>query len=114
VGASGFAINIGALSVLTALGVPLAVATFLAIETSIMWNFFWNDRWTFNRMHGSRSRRVRLGGYHLAVLAGGVVNYVVVLALAGPLSTLVAGAIGVSIAATINFLINRLGVYGRA
>ncbi len=101
VGVNGVAINVGVLVILSAIDVRLGFAAVLAIETSILWDFFWNDRWTFVSMHGSRPWIVRLGGYHLAVLAGGVVNYVLVLALAGPLSTLLAGAIGVSMAATL-------------
>ena len=52
-GASGFAIQLGTLAVLTSvLGVNYVVATLVAVEAAIMSNFVWHQRWTWRDRSG--------------------------------------------------------------
>lgn len=69
VGASGVVVNLGSFWVLLTLGVHRFVASPIAIEVSIVWNFLWNNYWTFadrelvgrNRVRGLRFNLVSLG-----------------------------------------------------
>ncbi len=47
VGSSGVLVNLGAFSLLLLLGMNKYVASAIAIELSIVWNFFLNNAWTF-------------------------------------------------------------------
>ena len=47
VGASGVIVNLGAFSLLLLLGINKYIASPIAIELSIIWNFFLNNYWTF-------------------------------------------------------------------
>ena len=47
VGASGVVVNLGALALLTTAGLTPTLASALAIQVSILTNFFLNDFWTF-------------------------------------------------------------------
>ena len=70
VGASGALVNLGALHLLAGvLGIPELVASALAIEVSVLWNFFLHDRVTF---HDRRSGAwpARAARYHLVSAAG--------------------------------------------
>ncbi|MBW9141467.1 MAG: GtrA family protein [Candidatus Aramenus sp.] len=79
VGGLGTLVNEGVV-LFTAKLLPLSVSLALAIEVSILFNFILNDLWTFNdKRTGSVWRR--LGKFHLSSLSGGVVQYIVVVAL---------------------------------
>jgi len=80
VGVSGVLVNEGLLHLLVLSGIPVFMASPIAIEFSILSNFTLNDLWTF------RDRRVgkilaRCLRYHLAVILGAVVNYFILLLL---------------------------------
>jgi putative flippase GtrA len=79
VGAIGFAVQLGALALLTGwAGLPAPVATAMAVELTVLHNFVWHEWWTWR----DRSRRVprrwpvRLARFHaasgLVSLAGNV------------------------------------------
>lgn len=76
VGASGVVVNLGALAVLSALGMRSSVASALAIELSIISNFIVNDRWTFagQHLHALPSRALR---FQLISLVGAVAQWTV-------------------------------------
>jgi dolichol-phosphate mannosyltransferase len=83
VGASGIVVNLGWYYLLTrAGGVPLAVASPLAIEASILWNFLLNDRWTFRDRLPDGGCAVRLGRFHAVSIIAGAVNYGLLVLLA--------------------------------
>jgi putative flippase GtrA len=76
VGASGVVVNLGALAVLSALGMRSSVASALAIELSIISNFIVNDRWTFagQHHHSWPGRAVR---FQLISLVGAIAQWTV-------------------------------------
>jgi len=80
VGGSGVVVNLGAFSVLIALGLNKFVASPVAIELSIVWNFLLNNAWTF------RDRRTA-GRFHVKGLKFNAVSLV---ALAVSYTTFVA------------------------
>lgn len=47
VGIAGFALQLVTLRALHAAGVPVAVATCLAVEAAVLHNFVWHERWTW-------------------------------------------------------------------
>ena len=59
VGLSGVAVNLGLFSILHGMGLSKFVASPLAIEASILWNFLWNHRWTFGQRQSSRGITVK-------------------------------------------------------
>lgn len=73
VGAVGIAVNEGLLLAFQAAGVYLLLASVLAIEISIVSNFFMNDLWTFkDRRSGTMA--ARFTKFNALMLAGLVVN----------------------------------------
>ena len=67
VGASGVIANLSLLSLLLAAGVDKFIASPLAIEGSIIWNFFLNYRWTFAERQ--TKTRVRTKGLQFNVVS---------------------------------------------
>ena len=74
VGLSGVGVNLGALALLSALGLLSTVASALAIELSILSNFLLNDRWTFaeQRSGTAWSRALR---FQLVSLIGALMQW---------------------------------------
>ena len=65
VGALGFLIQIGSLALLTmAAGWPYEPATAMAVQLTVLHNFFWHERWTW------RDRTAARHGYGNARTAG--------------------------------------------
>ena len=60
VGLSGVVVNLGLFALLLALGVHKYVASPVAVESAIIWNFFWNNYWTFS--HRDLTGRTRIRG----------------------------------------------------
>lgn len=56
VGAIGIAVQLGVLTLLTALGVDYLFATAVAVESAVLHNFFWHERFTW-RDRSSRHAR---------------------------------------------------------
>ena len=69
VGIGGFAVQLGALALLTSgFGWPLPLATLLAVELAVLHNFFWHQRWTWRDRpsRGSSESLQRLARFHAA------------------------------------------------
>jgi dolichol-phosphate mannosyltransferase len=65
VGVAGFALQVGVLAALIYAGVHYLAATGLAVETAILHNFLWHERWTWrDRPAAGRGRLARLGRFH--------------------------------------------------
>lgn len=120
VGLSGVVVNLGALALLAeALGVPDTPSSAIAIELSILWNFLWNNAWTF-RDKNARARAGffrRMGYYNLVSLVGlGIqlatfvgLNRLVMFALSIPepgLLKYLSQLVGIALAMAWNFLSN--------
>lgn len=105
VGITGIGINEGAEYLFHSLsGLIIPVALLLSIEISILWNFTFNNVWTFSdRRHGSVI--LRLLRYNTVTALGATVNYVVGLSLVPFMFYLYANLIGIF----LGFLVNYLG-----
>ena len=111
VGGSGVIVNMGCFFVFTRYaGIRIEFASPMAIEISILTNFFLNNAWTFRR----RDTKVGFGGrilrYHLVTAVAGIVNYLVLLLLANVLGIhdLLANLAGIALGTFINFFLNSL------
>lgn len=113
VGASGVAVNQGALLLLAG-ALPLLVASLFAVEASILWNFALNDVWSFRDRSPSASRATRLARYHAHAWTGGALNVLllallVFLAGADPL---LANVVGIAVAAAWNWALASSWTWG--
>jgi len=69
VGASGTVVNLGAFSAALHAGLNKYVASAVAIEVSIIWNFFLNNYWTFRERKTRDRTRIKGLKYNLVSLA---------------------------------------------
>jgi len=114
VGTSGFVVNQGGLMLLVGLcGLPTWLGGIIAIEVSIIANWFVNDIWTW------RDRRkdiwyIRMVKYNIVagITAFGV-NYPILILLSEvvEINYALANIIGIAMAATMNFLLNHHWTY---
>ena len=65
VGIVGFLVQLGVLLALEDAGLPIALATALAVEASVLHNFAWHERWTWAGMT-TGTRRGRLARFHVS------------------------------------------------
>jgi dolichol-phosphate mannosyltransferase len=108
VGCTGVLVNTAVLFALHGVaGLPLLLATPLAVETSILNNFWWNSRWTFASRRTSRlSSLLRYNATCLAGLVIATVTLQVLVSLAG-VHYLAANLVGIGLAAVSNFLLSN-------
>ena len=111
VGLLGVIVNEGLLYCLVNLGFMLGLAGAVAIESSILSNFFLNDLWTF-RGKGEGGMLARCLKYHGAVAVGALINYVVLLLLTSMgIGYLLANLIGIALGFVANYLLSELFVW---
>jgi putative flippase GtrA len=106
VGSSGVLVNSMALFALyQLLGLPLLLASALAIELAIASNFVWNDRWTFGQQRPSLGRFAR---FNLVSLASLLITTTTMWLLVQRLGVhyLLANLAGITLATAWNFVIN--------
>jgi len=111
VGGSGVLVNMGLLFLLTRyLSVRLEIASAIAIEVSILSNFFLNNLWTFKKRDTQVPFWSRLLRYHLVTGLAGIVNYLVLLLLVKSfgLHDMISNLIGIGIGTLINYSLNSL------
>lgn len=113
VGVSGIIVNQGLLALqVDALQIDLKIAGLIAIELSILNNFFLNNIWTWKdrKKHSFGKRLLR---YHMVTALSGGVNYVTLLFLTASLDMhyLLANLIGIGIGMVINFALNHLWTF---
>lgn len=111
VGASGTLVNLGALALLKEnIGLHLLFSGALAFELSVVWNFFFNDRFTFRgRSRPGSTFAGRLVRFNTISL-GGLVIYLAVLGVltdVAGLHYLLSAAAGIIAAFGWNFLVNN-------
>ncbi|HEX2022756.1 MAG TPA: GtrA family protein, partial [Candidatus Thermoplasmatota archaeon] len=76
VGATGIGINLLTLFAFhEGMGIPIALAAPAAIELSVLWNFAWNESWTFRGRDTGTRLGTRLWQFHVASLAGMLLQY---------------------------------------
>jgi dolichol-phosphate mannosyltransferase len=108
VGGSGIVVNLGAYYALTrGGGLPVEVASPIAIELSILWNFALNDVWTFAGREVEGRLLARVGRFHAVALAAGALNYAVLILLTrAGWWDIAANLVGIGTAAVVKFAIN--------
>ncbi len=92
-------------------GLPLLVASAIAVEISILHNFFWNERWTF----GSKRMSIRrLGKFNLTSLGGLVITTGVLYGLVTffRFQYIVANLVGIGFATAWNFALSMAWTWG--
>jgi len=111
VGGSGVLVNMGVLYILTRYaGMKIVYASPIAIEISILTNFFLNNAWTFRSRETKVGFQGRILRYHLVTALAGVVNYFTLLLLANVFGMLdlIANLIGIFLGTFINFFLNSM------
>jgi len=107
VGLAGFVVQLGVLWTLTARGWPVPAATLVAVESAVLHNFFWHQRWTWRDRAGA-SIGARLSRFHAATgLTSIAVNVTLTWALVRflALPPIAANAAAVAAASLVNFLL---------
>jgi dolichol-phosphate mannosyltransferase len=107
VGAIGFALQLAVLALLLRLGWHYLAATAIAVELTILHNFWWHERWTWrDRPADARIRLHRLWRFHatngLVSLVGNLVLMRLLVGLAG-MPPLAANLVAVLMCSLINF-----------
>lgn len=113
VGISGIVVNQGLLALqVDVWGVDLKIAGIIAIELSILNNFFLNNLWTWKarKKHNFATRLLR---YHMVTALSGGVNYLTLLILtdSAEMHYLTANLIGIGLGMIINFSLNHLWTF---
>ncbi|ADJ25909.1 Dolichyl-phosphate beta-D-mannosyltransferase [Dehalogenimonas lykanthroporepellens BL-DC-9] len=111
VGASGTLVNLGILALLTEqASFPYLIAGTVAFLTAVIWNFIWNDRFTFgdrgNAKHGFWNRLLRFN----LVSLGGLLIYLGVMAFLTEVTGIhymISAVAGIVLAFGWNFLSNN-------
>lgn len=115
VGLSGIVVNMGGLYLLTDFaGIPYFVASLIAIELSIVSNFWLNHLWTWkDRSDGGRiwAKVVR---YHVgAGLTAILGNYLILIGLTEffHINYLISNLVGIGVGTVSNFIVNDLWTF---
>lgn len=116
VGLAGVGVQLGVLAPLTRmLGVPVALATIIAVEAAVLHNFFWHQRWTWRARPSSGPRETieRLVRFHaLNGLVSLVGNVTITVALAHTgVDPLAANLVAIVACSFINFTTGELLVF---
>ena len=108
VGGSGVVVNMGVLYLLTEyFRIPYYIASLIAIEMSILSNFFLNHIWTWKDRGGSLW--LKLFRYHVGVAGTAFLfNYILLIVLTGWLGIyyLLSNLIGITVGTILNYLVN--------
>jgi len=112
VGISGIFVNMGLLWLLTRYGgIYYLASSIIAIEVSIINNFFWNDRWTFGSDpdHRRRSTPERFALFHVVSVGGAAINWLILFVLTefGDIYYLLSNLAGILAGFVWNYLVNR-------
>ena len=88
-------------------GLPLLMASALAVEVAILHNFLWNERWTFGERNLSL---VRLGKFNATSLGGLLITLgaLHLLVTYGRVHYLLANLVGIALASAWNFGVSVL------
>jgi len=109
-------VQLGALSLLTALGVKYMLATTLAVEAAVLHNFLWHEHFTWadrsqGRGYATTFRLVRFNATTGAVLIGGNLLLMRLLVGEAHLRPLLANLISIAGCSLVNFLVSDRWVF---
>lgn len=110
-GTSGVVVNMGGYILLTRfLGMPIEIASLIAIETSILSNFFLNNVWTFRNRETESYCLTKLLRFHAVTALAGVTNYSLLLLLVKALGwwDIFANLIGIMVGTLVNYSMSPL------
>lgn len=111
VGASGVLVNLGAMALMFNLGASVDLASIFGIEISILWNYMWHETWTFKYQFkgGLKSILLRYVCYHLSVLVGAFMQYMVmkILYTLFLINPLLAQLAGIVVGLIANYIVSR-------
>ena len=117
VGAIGIVVQLAVLATLkSGLGANYLVATAIAVETAVLHNFFWHERFTWSDRK-SRARFERLAKFNLSNGAISIVgNLGLMKVFVGGLGMnyFVANLLSIAICSLMNFLVSDIFVFSRA
>ena len=115
VGAIGIGVQLVALWTLTGLGVGYMLATALAVETAVLHNFIWHERFTWADRDGRRrhtaARLLRFNLTNGVVSIGGNLLLMRLLVGAAHLQPLVANLVSIAACSLLNFLVSDRWVF---
>lgn len=117
VGASGVVVNLGAFSVMLGLGVDKYIASPIAIELSILTNFFLNNYWTFaarNTRDRTRIKGLKFNAVSLVSLGVSYTTFVVLATLLPHWTPQVHQLIGIVPATLVNYFLNAYWTFREA
>ena len=109
VGLSGVVVNIGFYLLLTrTLSISMHLASPVAIEASLLWNFALHDNWTFSRRRTQAGFLPRLGRFHAVCALGGVINYLVLVLMVKLFGwwDIYANLLGIALGVAIKYAVN--------
>jgi len=109
VGLSGIVINLGIFTLLLMMGLNKYLASPIAIELSIIWNFFLNNYWTFgsrDTVHGVRMKGLKFNIVSLLSLALSYSTFILLTYLFPLARPQIPQLIGVVPATITNYLLN--------
>ncbi len=112
VGITGIIVNQGLLILLREYaGLPIPVASILAIQMAILNNFIWNDRWTFKERQQQKlpSWWHRLLAFEAVSAGGAIINFAILNVMVLFLATdyRIANIIGILLGFVWNYMVNR-------
>ena len=112
VGVSGIFVNQGCLTFLVSvLELDVSVAGVIAIELSILSNFFLNNIWTWKDKKES-TLFTRFIKYHAVTLISGGVNYLILLLLTSMGSHyFISNLVGIGFGTLVNFIFNHFWTF---
>ncbi|HTP13118.1 MAG TPA: GtrA family protein [Bacteroidota bacterium] len=115
VGASGIAVNMGSLYLLTDFGkIPYFIASLIAIELSILSNFSVNLGWTWKDRAEAGTVWSKLLRYHIGVGATALLgNYLILIVMTELFGVyyLVSNLVGIAIGTLANYVVNDLWTF---
>ena len=117
IGGMGVAVQFVVLSVLAgAVGLHYLVATALAVETAVLHNFIWHERWTWVDRKGTHGTQIvgRLVRFHLANGAFSILSNLVFTAAFVELfgfHYLLANLLSIAMCSVLNFLVSDRFVF---
>jgi len=112
VGASGVAVNMGVFYFFNEnTAIAYQLSSIIAIEVSIINNFFWNNLWTWKdrATDDLREKKVRFFKYHLVTGFSALINYGILILLVELLGfdKYLSNLVGILVAMGINFIVNH-------